>query len=106
MLDGVTVSGAGRAQPPRFHNMSFSAWGITSAGAGSATVLIEASNHPDIEPPEGTWVLLGTLTLVLQATLAAGVPDGLAINAAWRKVRMRVSAIAGTGAAVTGYIGG
>jgi len=78
--------------------LTFFAIGTTSAGAGTATVLVEASLD-DI-----TFILLGTLTLSwTNPTVGA---DGIAIDAPWRHVRMRLTAITGTAASVDAFVGG
>ena len=77
---------------------TFQAFGITSAGAGASTIIVEATNE---ETPT-VWVLLGTITLVLSTTV---VSDGFATDAPWRHVRFRITAISGTDAAVTTLIG-
>lgn len=76
---------------------TFQAKGSTTAGAGAATIIIEATN--DTTWP---WITLGTLTLTL-GTVA--VTDGLAILAGWKCVRARLSAISGTGASVSVNVG-
>jgi hypothetical protein len=76
---------------------TFQAKGSTTAGAGAATIVIEATN--DITWP---WLTLGTLTLTL-GTVAT--TDGLAVLASWKYVRARLSAISGTGAKVSVAVG-
>ena len=78
--------------------LTFFATGTTSGGAGTATVLVEASLD------NTTFVLLGTLTLSwTNPTVGA---DGIAIDAPWRYIRMRLTAITGTAASVDGWMGG
>lgn len=77
---------------------SFLASGYTSAGAGSATVLVEASNDLGL-----SWITVATLTLTLATTRAAGVHAGYATDAAYETFRMRVTAIAGTDATIDGW---
>jgi len=79
---------------------SFIASGITTAGAGSATVLVEATN--DISAADPGWITVATLSLTLATTKAAGTQAGYATDAAYEAFRMRVTAITGTGAAVDG----
>lgn len=70
----------------------YAARGTTSAGAGAATILIQGSL-------DGTnWITLATITLTLATTSSA---DGFASTAPWPYIRANVSAISGTGAAVT-----
>lgn len=69
------------------------AWGTTSAGAGAATINIEASN--DLTAP---WLVLGIISLTLGTTATA---DGFAIDAPWKWTRANVTAISGTNASVS-----
>ena len=75
---------------------TFQASGTTSSGSGAATILIEVSND------ETNWLTLGTITLTLGTS---STTDGFTSDAPWAFVRARVSAISGTDAAVTAYIG-
>lgn len=76
---------------------TFSASGTTSAGAGSATVIIYGSNLGT-----DTWVSLGTITLTLATTITAVTnTDGFVSQAPWPFLCARVTAIAGTNATVT-----
>lgn len=79
-------------------SLTWQATGQTTAGAGTATVIIEGSNDGG-----NTWVLIGTLTMVLSITTDT---EGLAQNAHWEKVRANLTAISGTDATVTVYMGG
>lgn len=96
-----TATGASSRFTPGITFKSFQASGTTTAGAGAATVLIQGSNVA-LPAVDGDWVLLGTITLTL-ATTKSG--DGFASDAPWRHVRSNVSAISGTGAAVSIYMG-
>ena len=78
-------------------NKTFQAKGTTTAGVGAATVIIEVTN--DTTWP---WITLGTITLTLGT---AATSDGLAMLAGWKYVRARLSAISGTGAAVSVAVG-
>lgn len=64
---------------------------VAGTGAVSATVLIQVSNDAT------NWITLATITL--SGTNSA--TDGVAMSAAWGFVRGNVTAISGTGAAVT-----
>ena len=100
IADAQTTTGAAAQEyDPAKSLMTFQAQGVTSSGSGTATVLIQGSLDGSV------WVLLGTMTLTLETTLAAGVHDGIAINAPWNKIRANVSAISGTGAAVDAFMG-
>lgn len=77
---------------------TFSAHGTTSAGAGAATIVIEASN--EVSPT--VWITLGTITLTL-GTTATG--DAFVSDAPYRWVRSRISAISGTDGSVNVEMG-
>lgn len=99
--DGI-LAAAVPAASVAFTQMSpqrtFFAQGFTSAGAGTATIIVEASLDGGT-----TFAVIGTITLVLSTTLSG---DGFAINARWPLTRFRITAISGTGAAVSTFIGG
>jgi len=86
--DAVLMSG----QP-----FSVQAFGTTTAGAGTATVIVEGSNHasPSLD---GHWVTLATLSLSF--TTAVGSDAGGSVLP-YLNVRARVSAISGTGASIS-----
>lgn len=71
---------------------TFQASGTTSSGTGSVTVNVEVSN--DLS----NWIVLGTISLSLSTTSAT---DGFTAEGPWTWVRGNVTAISGTGAAVT-----
>lgn len=97
LLNAVTVTGAGTARTPRGSRRTFHASGATTAGAGAASVKVEVSSD------EGaTWVLIGTIDLVLATTVSG---DGFASDAPWALVRGNVDSISGTGAYVSLYMG-
>jgi len=95
ILDAATSTGAGddfRSPSER----SFQAVGFTTAGSGSATVKIQVSNDNQ------NWIDLGTISLTLSTTVAT---DGFASSAAWAFVRANLTAISGTGASVSVWMG-
>lgn len=96
LIDAATVTGAGSKIGRKPGLTSVLGYGTTASGAGAATINIEVSN-------EGTqWVVAGTLTLTLATTVTTGTnTDGFNINAGWSFIRANVTAISGTGAAVT-----
>ncbi len=103
LLDAVTATGAGLAHQPWGSKKTFHAVGTTSAGAGAATILIQVSDV--VSPAAGSdvdWITLATITLTL-ATTQSG--DGVASDSAWRHVRGKVTAISGTTATVSLYMG-
>lgn len=81
----------------------FQPWGtrrtveITVAGTGavSTTVQVQISND------ESNWINLTTLTVAGTTTAT----DGAAMDAAWRYMRLNITALSGTGAAVTAIVG-
>ncbi len=77
--------------------MTFQAHGQTSAGAGTATILIEASLD------NTNFITLGTLSLTLATTTSS---DGIAIDAPWQFIRARITVITGTDATVNVFAGG
>ncbi len=96
MLDAVIVTGASAAFKPVMDNRTFQAVGATTAGAGAATIVISGSN-------DGVnFITIGTITLTLSSSESS---DGFASDAAWKFVNANVTAISGTNAAVTVYLG-
>ena len=69
---------------------------VAGTGAVSATVIVQVSNDES-----GTFLDLGTLLLSGTTTASAG----LAMDAAWRYMRVNMSAVSGTGAKVTVTLG-
>ena len=100
LLDAVIVNGAGAVQTEFFERRTFQAIGHTSAGAGTATVEIQASLDPNED--SNTWITIGSMAIVLGTTK---VVDGFASDAPWRKIRAKLSNLTGTGATVTVLMG-
>ena len=100
LLENATTVSSGTRQRPATRNRTFQAYGETSAGAGAATIVIEVSNVE--EPGANDWITAGTINLTLATTRTT---DGFTMQAAWRNVRARVSAISGTNATVTVRMG-
>lgn len=96
LLSAVTSTGAGTASSPDSHSRTFQATGTTSAGSGAATVKVQVSND------NSNWIDLGTITLVLGTSATS---DGFSSDAAWKYVRGNVTAISGTNATVSLYMG-
>ena len=95
LLTDVTTTGAGAAfRSPS--ERSFQAHGLTTAGAGAATVKVQVSND------NSNWIDLGTISLTLSTTRST---DGFACIAAWAFVRGNVTALSGTGAKVSLIMG-
>lgn len=100
LLTDATTTATGDTQKPANWTRTFQAYGATSAGAGSATIVIEVSN---VETPStNDWITMGTITLTLSTTRSS---DGFASTAAWRNVRARITAISGTNATVSVRMG-
>ena len=101
LLEAVIATGAGGAVKPITPYRTFQAYGATTAGSGAATIVIEVTN---IEAPtsDADWITAGTITLTLGTTRTT---DGFVMFAGWRNVRARVTAISGTNATVSAYLG-
>lgn len=96
LLSGATGLGAGVDVSPGVDLATFEAAGSTTAGTGAATVVIQVSLD------RVNWLTLGTITLTLGT---AATSDGFASNAKWTYTRANVTAISGTGAVVSAYMG-
>ena len=108
LLDAVTTTQASARHHINGPKATFSANGETSAGAGAATIIVEvslvATPSTDVSGDGlADWITAGTITLTLATTMAS---DGFALDAPWRWARARLSAISGTGAAVSVLMGG
>lgn len=102
MMTAVTSAPTtGSTLRPKSINRTFQAFGSTSAGAGTATVIIEGSNH--LDPTAHDWATLATFSLSFSNTSEG--TEGVSSSAAWRYVRARLTAISGTDAAVTVILG-
>lgn len=102
LLDAVTATGASEAQKLRYKERSYQVKHKTTAGAGSATVLVQVSNVAS--PAAGTnvdWVDLATFTLTLSTTETSEATSSVA---PYLWTRFKVSAISGTGATISAYI--
>jgi hypothetical protein len=97
LLESVTAVGAGPEKEPWHGNHTYEVYGTTSAGSGSAVVVIEVRNS-QLAP----YKTLATVTLTLGT---AAVSDGATSPAAWRYVRARVTSISGTDATVSANVG-
>lgn len=101
LLINATTTASGAAFSPGTGRRTFHAYGITSAGSGAATIVIEVSNLAT-PAANADWITAGTITLTLGTTRTS---DGFATSAGWKHVRARVSAFSGTGATVNVLIG-
>lgn len=103
LLSGATATGYSEVMEPVAKNRTFQAQGSTGSGTGAATIIIQVSNLPS--PATGTdvdWITLATITLTLGTTKTT---DGFATDAPWRHARAKLSAISGTGATVSAWMG-
>ena len=99
LLNEVTVTATSERVRGVDARLTFQATGqITGGGPDEATIDVEASN-------DGVnFLVLGTISLTLPASLAT-VTDGFASDARWKFFRFNVTAISGTGAAVSAFLG-
>ena len=99
LLNAVTVTGAGTADFVDRGVKTFQVYGITSSGSGSATIKMQGSND------EVSWDDLDTgMVVTLATTVATGIGDGYTSDDRYAFVRANVTAISGTGAAVTATV--
>jgi hypothetical protein len=93
LLKGATSVAAGDSIPSVSDYKTYQAWGVTSAGAGAATILVQGSNG------EGaSWDTIGTITLTLGTTATS---DSFTSTDRYARIRGNVTAISGTGASVS-----
>lgn len=97
MLASVTTTAAGEVYELGSDNKTFHVTGATTSGAGAATVVVEVSNNTS-----WPWLTLATFTLTLGTEATA---DGAVMQAGWKYVRARVTAISGTGATISAALG-
>lgn len=93
MLKAVTAAGAGSAVPGRAGPVTFQAWGLVSAGAGSAAVEVQGSHNDGV-----TWDTIATISLTLGTS---PISDSFTADARYQQLRGNVTAITGTNAAVS-----
>lgn len=96
LISNATATGARAKKALDGPFTTFQAAGTTSSGVGAATINIEVSND------ETNWLVAGTINLTLGTTSTS---DGFAMNASWPFARANVTAISGTGAAVSAWAG-
>ena len=94
LLTAVTATGAGSGYRKPNTKCSLQAKGRTTAGVGAATVVVQVSNT-DVD---ADYISMGTISLTLGTTSTA---DGFVTDSSWTYIRGNVTAISGTGAAVT-----
>lgn len=101
LLVEVTAIEATKRLRTQSKDFTVQAKGQTSSGAGTATILVQASNldNPTVDTD---WVTLDTLSLTLATTTSS---DFGQFSATWRWVRANLTVLTGTGAAVTVALG-
>ncbi len=97
LIASATTTVSSAAAEPWHTNRTFEAYGTTGSGSGAATVVVEVRNSE-----LSNWHTMATITLSLTTSVSG---DGFASSAAWRYVRARISAVSGTGAAVSVNLG-
>lgn len=98
LVDATAAGTYGENVQPAHDVRTFQCYGVTSAGAGSATVKVWGSNIASpVNSTDVDWVLLGTMTLTLSTARSS---DYLSSDATWRWVRAELDAVSGTGATV------
>lgn len=96
LLTSAAAPVTGAFVKPGGVGFSVIASGITSSGAGAASIVIEGS-HDGVTP-----ITLATIALVLGATVIA---EGFGSYVPYRYVRARLVSISGTGAAISATVG-
>lgn len=96
LLSSVTATGASAASQLGSTAKTCQVKGSTTSGAGAATIAVQVTN--DLNYP---YVTIHTFSLTLSTTAVA---DVVALFADYTYIRLNVTAISGTGAAVSGNI--
>jgi hypothetical protein len=96
LLSGATTTGAGTAWQPIAKDRTYQAT-VVGTGAVSSTVTIEVSNNYNPDDSSGNWITLATISL----SGATSDSDGASSVVPWKWTRANVTAVSGTGAAVT-----
>lgn len=106
LADAATAGTDGERATPRFHEKrTFQAvGGVASGAAGTATVLIEASNVA-VPAVDGDWVLVATINLTAMPVRPAKESVGFVTDAPWRHVRARLTAVTGVTPLVDAWMG-
>lgn len=96
LFENLTAVGPGPAVKVDQRCRTVQIVGYTASGVGSATVNVEVSNN-------GTdWVPYDTVVLALSTTRASAI---VIVDETYTFTRGNVTAIAGTGAQTSGYMG-
>lgn len=96
ILSAATTVAAGTSVAGQGAPKTYQASGTTTAGSGSATVLVQCSNN------DTNWDTLGTITLTLSTTTSS---NSFLSSDRCLRLRGNVTAISGTGASVTLTLG-
>lgn len=91
LIEAATTTGANSPLPGWAGTKTYQANGTTTAGAGTATILVQGSND------RTNWDTIGTLSLTLATATSS---DSFASSDRYAYVRGNVSALTGTGASV------
>lgn len=101
MMDAKTTTGAATAINGFTYTKTYQVSGRTSAGSGAATVNIEGSMNDGV-----SWSVIGTITLALTATGGTDdASDSFTSHDRYAKIRANVTAISGTNAQVSAWVG-
>lgn len=97
LLSAATTAAAGTPMVNQNGQKTYQASGTTSAGAGSATIVVQGSNDNG-----ASWDTIGTITLTLGTTRTS---DSFTSADRYAAVRGNVTAISGTDASVNLIMG-
>lgn len=92
LLNNAQAIGVDKVFSEPYGKAAIQAVGSTTAGAGSATIVLEVSNDGE------NWLPRDTINLTLSTTPASA---GIELDAPWLFVRANMTDISGTGAAIT-----
>lgn len=99
VAENLSATGASASINADGDQFSVQVVGGTSSGSGAATVDVEVSNVPN-PTVDGHWSVAGTITLTLGTDITS---DALALVVPYKRIRVNVTAISGTGAKVSAY---
>lgn len=96
ILDGVSEITTGAAHSPVGGSRTFKCSGSTTVGTGSATIIVQSSSDGSL------WIDAATFDISLSTAISS---SGFSVDNSWKYVRGKVTAISGTGASVTLWLG-
>lgn len=100
LLENASITGSSGLIKVAGSLFQVQASATTTAGTGSAIVVIEGSNLPN-PTRNSDWNECGTITLV---PTTSGVSDSFPVQTPWDKVRARVTTLSGTGVVLSVYL--